>query len=72
MAVMLLPGMKGLLLLVQRTITRTIVLQESISKDDWIPQRRFHMDYVVKPLSCLTPRKDWLWTTDCSEQFQDG
>ncbi|KAL6038809.1 hypothetical protein STEG23_030880 [Scotinomys teguina] len=32
MAVMLLPGMKGSPLLVQRTVTRTIVLQESISK----------------------------------------
>ncbi|KAL6084068.1 hypothetical protein STEG23_003194, partial [Scotinomys teguina] len=32
MAVMLLPGMKGSLLLVQRTVTRTIMLQESIGK----------------------------------------
>ncbi|KAL6054863.1 hypothetical protein STEG23_020087 [Scotinomys teguina] len=31
-AVMLLPGTKGLLLLVQRTVTRTIVLQETIGK----------------------------------------
>ncbi|KAL6030289.1 hypothetical protein STEG23_036187 [Scotinomys teguina] len=30
--VMLLPGTKGLLLLVQRTVTRTIVLQETIGK----------------------------------------
>ncbi|KAL6039063.1 hypothetical protein STEG23_008288 [Scotinomys teguina] len=33
MAVMLLPGMKGSPLLVQRTVTRTIVLQETIGKD---------------------------------------
>ncbi|KAL6091992.1 hypothetical protein STEG23_028199 [Scotinomys teguina] len=33
MAAMLLPGMKGLPLLVQRTVTRTIELQESIGKD---------------------------------------
>ncbi|KAL6088939.1 hypothetical protein STEG23_016063, partial [Scotinomys teguina] len=33
MAAMLLPGMKGSLLLVQRTVTRTIELQESIGKD---------------------------------------
>ncbi|KAL6037670.1 hypothetical protein STEG23_023579 [Scotinomys teguina] len=32
MAAMLLPGMKGSPLLVQRTVTRTFVLQESISK----------------------------------------
>ncbi|KAL6042049.1 hypothetical protein STEG23_022039 [Scotinomys teguina] len=32
MAVMLLPGMKGSPLLVQRTVTRTIVLQETIGK----------------------------------------
>ncbi|KAL6039857.1 hypothetical protein STEG23_013682, partial [Scotinomys teguina] len=32
-AVMLLPGTKGSLLLVQRTVTRTIVLQETISKE---------------------------------------
>ncbi|KAL6085433.1 hypothetical protein STEG23_031711 [Scotinomys teguina] len=31
-AVMLLPGTNGLLLLVQRTVTRTIVLQETIGK----------------------------------------
>ncbi|KAL6082182.1 hypothetical protein STEG23_023252 [Scotinomys teguina] len=33
MAAMLLPGMKGSPLLVQRTVTRTIVLQETIGKD---------------------------------------
>ncbi|KAL6092578.1 hypothetical protein STEG23_034347, partial [Scotinomys teguina] len=33
MAVMLLPGMKGSPLLVQRKIARTIELQESIDKD---------------------------------------
>ncbi|KAL6059166.1 hypothetical protein STEG23_008073 [Scotinomys teguina] len=33
MAAMLLPGMKGSPLLVQRTVTRTFVLQESISKE---------------------------------------
>ncbi|KAL6033175.1 hypothetical protein STEG23_031111, partial [Scotinomys teguina] len=32
MAAMLLPGMKGSLLLVQRTVTRTVVLQETIGK----------------------------------------
>ncbi|KAL6033219.1 hypothetical protein STEG23_000028 [Scotinomys teguina] len=32
-AVMLLPGTNGSLLLVQRTVTRTIVLQETISKE---------------------------------------
>ncbi|KAL6040048.1 hypothetical protein STEG23_029159, partial [Scotinomys teguina] len=31
-AVMLLPGTNGSLLLVQRTVTRTIVLQETIGK----------------------------------------
>ncbi|KAL6091417.1 hypothetical protein STEG23_007233, partial [Scotinomys teguina] len=31
-AVMLLPGTSGSLLLVQRTVTRTIMLQETISK----------------------------------------
>ncbi|KAL6063249.1 hypothetical protein STEG23_011704, partial [Scotinomys teguina] len=33
MEAMLLPGMKGSPLLVQRTVTRTFELQESISKD---------------------------------------
>ncbi|KAL6047642.1 hypothetical protein STEG23_005486 [Scotinomys teguina] len=33
MAVMLLPGMKGSPLLVQRTVTRTFELQESIDKE---------------------------------------
>ncbi|KAL6044231.1 hypothetical protein STEG23_019911, partial [Scotinomys teguina] len=33
MAAMLLPGMKGSPLLVQRTVTRTFELQESIGKD---------------------------------------
>ncbi|KAL6073221.1 hypothetical protein STEG23_034603 [Scotinomys teguina] len=33
-AVMLLPGTNGSLLLVQRTVTRTIVLQETIGKDE--------------------------------------
>ncbi|KAL6039425.1 hypothetical protein STEG23_012999 [Scotinomys teguina] len=33
MAAMLLPGMKGSPLLVQRTVTRTIVLQETIGKE---------------------------------------
>ncbi|KAL6072891.1 hypothetical protein STEG23_002115 [Scotinomys teguina] len=33
--VMLLPGTNGSLLLVRRTVTRTIVLQETISKDDF-------------------------------------
>ncbi|KAL6085659.1 hypothetical protein STEG23_017809 [Scotinomys teguina] len=32
MAVMLLPGTNGSLLLVQRTVTRTIMLQETIGK----------------------------------------
>ncbi|KAL6042559.1 hypothetical protein STEG23_023882 [Scotinomys teguina] len=35
MAAMLLPGMKGSPLLVQRTVTRTIVLQETIDKDQF-------------------------------------
>ncbi|KAL6090518.1 hypothetical protein STEG23_024304, partial [Scotinomys teguina] len=35
-AVMLLPGTNGSLLLVQRTVTRTIVLQETIGKEDYI------------------------------------
>ncbi|KAL6089635.1 hypothetical protein STEG23_027373, partial [Scotinomys teguina] len=34
--VMLLPGTKGLLLLFQRIVTRTIVLQETIGKDMFI------------------------------------
>ncbi|KAL6055150.1 hypothetical protein STEG23_028156 [Scotinomys teguina] len=34
-AVMLLPGTKCLLLLVQRTVTRTIVVQETIGKDQF-------------------------------------
>ncbi|KAL6060421.1 hypothetical protein STEG23_022629 [Scotinomys teguina] len=37
MAVMLLPGMKGSPLLVQRTVTRTIVLQETIGKGTALP-----------------------------------
>ncbi|KAL6066441.1 hypothetical protein STEG23_027433 [Scotinomys teguina] len=39
-AVMLLPGTNGSLLLVQRTVTRTIVLQETIGKDrhELLPQ----------------------------------
>ncbi|KAL6038307.1 hypothetical protein STEG23_030310 [Scotinomys teguina] len=36
-AVMLLPGTNGSLLLVQRTVTRTIVLQETIGKGDNTP-----------------------------------
>ncbi|KAL6050378.1 hypothetical protein STEG23_024982 [Scotinomys teguina] len=35
-AVMLLPGTNGSLLLIQRTVTRTIVLQETIGKEEWI------------------------------------
>ncbi|KAL6089999.1 hypothetical protein STEG23_006155, partial [Scotinomys teguina] len=35
-AVMLLPGTNGSLLLVQRTVTRTIVLQETIDKVDYM------------------------------------
>ncbi|KAL6060614.1 hypothetical protein STEG23_019786, partial [Scotinomys teguina] len=38
MAVMLLPGMKGSLLLVRRKITRTMELQETIGKVVWKEQ----------------------------------
>ncbi|KAL6056715.1 hypothetical protein STEG23_034078 [Scotinomys teguina] len=39
-AVMLLPGTNGSLLLVQRTVTRTIVLQETIGKEEAQKKRR--------------------------------
>ncbi|KAL6035946.1 hypothetical protein STEG23_027768 [Scotinomys teguina] len=42
-AVMLLPGTNGSLLLVQRTVTRTIVLQETIGKKDPGSVPRTHM-----------------------------
>ncbi|KAL6050784.1 hypothetical protein STEG23_015322 [Scotinomys teguina] len=44
-AVMLLPGTNSSLLLVQRTVTRTIVLQETIGKvepDDWLDSHPCH------------------------------
>ncbi|KAL6045419.1 hypothetical protein STEG23_020732 [Scotinomys teguina] len=50
-AVMLLPGTKGSLLLVQRTVTRTIVLQEIIGKATGAPGTR------QLPLSA-PPRKE--------------
>ncbi|KAL6070627.1 hypothetical protein STEG23_013811 [Scotinomys teguina] len=52
-AVMLLPGTNGSLLLVQRTVTRTIVLQETISKAfGYNPPNRLHDSILgqVQPL----------------------
>ncbi|KAL6083996.1 hypothetical protein STEG23_002515 [Scotinomys teguina] len=57
MAVMLLPGMKGSPLLVQRTVTRTIVLQETIGKEDenlWIASRLIWFDQPRPPDSSQT------------------
>ncbi|KAL6086986.1 hypothetical protein STEG23_011010 [Scotinomys teguina] len=46
-AVMLLPGTNGSLLLVQRTVTRTIVLQETIGKV-MAHQMRYEFIYILK------------------------
>ncbi|KAL6041743.1 hypothetical protein STEG23_002769 [Scotinomys teguina] len=56
MAVMLLPGMKGSPLLVQRTVTRTIVLQETIGKgfpkDVFISRKQeLHPQFLEKCLA---------------------
>ncbi|KAL6071218.1 hypothetical protein STEG23_038329 [Scotinomys teguina] len=56
--VILLPGTNGSLLLVQRTVTRTIVLQETIGKGF-----RSHIlaPFVVEgfPVSCPVPMALW-------------
>ncbi|KAL6075399.1 hypothetical protein STEG23_005349 [Scotinomys teguina] len=62
MAAMLLPGMKGSPLLVQRTVTRTIVLQETIGKEFHVveshnpkkPPYTFNQDYNILHDCCIT------------------
>ncbi|KAL6035036.1 hypothetical protein STEG23_037456 [Scotinomys teguina] len=59
MAAMLLPGMKGSPLLVQRTVTRTIELQESIGKGQFGKIWRGKWqggEIAVKMLSFVVPR----------------
>ncbi|KAL6071718.1 hypothetical protein STEG23_032959 [Scotinomys teguina] len=48
--VMLLPGTNGSLLLVQRTVTRTIVLQETIGKEKFHGVLRRSFDLVDLPI----------------------
>ncbi|KAL6050901.1 hypothetical protein STEG23_019418, partial [Scotinomys teguina] len=52
-AVMLLPGTNGSLLLVQRTVTRTILLQETIGKEtqEWAGAVEQHPDSITFSLS---------------------
>ncbi|KAL6035026.1 hypothetical protein STEG23_011558 [Scotinomys teguina] len=57
MAAMLLPGMKGSLLLVWRKIAKTIKLQGSIGKEDenlWIASRLIWFDQSRPPDSSQT------------------
>ncbi|KAL6074927.1 hypothetical protein STEG23_032614, partial [Scotinomys teguina] len=61
-AVMLLPGTNGSLLLVQRTVIRTIVIQETIGKDSlffsWTTQAKpYRSDYLA-----LKSGEEWIET----------
>ncbi|KAL6088012.1 hypothetical protein STEG23_033673 [Scotinomys teguina] len=47
--VMLLPGTKSLLLLVQRTVTRTIVLQETIHKGILMQREDVILEWIFLP-----------------------
>ncbi|KAL6090494.1 hypothetical protein STEG23_023937 [Scotinomys teguina] len=60
-AVMLLPGTKGSLLLVQRTVTRTIVLQETIGKGI----KHIHEDTTINASSLLNDSICELDMQDC-------
>ncbi|KAL6087157.1 hypothetical protein STEG23_006402, partial [Scotinomys teguina] len=51
-AVMLLPGTNGSLLLVQRTVTRTIVLQETISKGTQRDKKRVTNSLLLVTNGC--------------------
>ncbi|KAL6032859.1 hypothetical protein STEG23_006621 [Scotinomys teguina] len=61
MAAMLLPGMKGSPLLVQRTVTRTIVLQETIGKGQFgkVCQGKWWGGEIA--VKIFSFRKEYLW-----------
>ncbi|KAL6070619.1 hypothetical protein STEG23_013803 [Scotinomys teguina] len=62
-AVMLLPGTNGSLLLVQRTVTRTIVLQETIGKGQFgkvCQGKRFNPQWLDK-MSRIETLSWWTW-----------
>ncbi|KAL6089625.1 hypothetical protein STEG23_010583 [Scotinomys teguina] len=61
--VMLLPGTNGSLLLVQRTVTRTIVLQETICKDITFAFSDL-CDSAEIPPKVKTLKEDWNDETD--------
>ncbi|KAL6090199.1 hypothetical protein STEG23_036015 [Scotinomys teguina] len=60
-AVMLLPGTNGSLLLVQRTVTRTIVLQETIGKGQFgkICQGKWRGEEIA--VKIFSSREEHLW-----------
>ncbi|KAL6094134.1 hypothetical protein STEG23_013747 [Scotinomys teguina] len=80
MAVMLLPGMKGSPLLVQRTVTRTIVLQETIGKEEH-GEEVIHQcqDILAEEAGVRSdlkdiplPHSDVIWYTDGSSFLYEG